>query len=406
MQKWIVLIYNSLKEPLFEGNLFYHITKFQEQFKNESEIVLITFEQEQFEIKSNDNKKEIQKELLEKWNIKWARFKWHKNYILKIINFFQAFFLILFLRFKGYKKIASLGTTAGTFSIIIARILNIKHFAYQYEPHSEYLRDAGKLNGWLLNAYQFIEFLIAKHSEVIATTTTHMYDRLMTTFSFKKIHVIPSVTNDELFTIQEKDLNLKMKLGFDKDDRILIYVGKFGDLYCKREIPLVFSYLNKYDSRWKLLVITLQDIQFVESIFNEVGLKKDTYKIVHNVSYKDMSKYINIVKMGLIILPFVPSKKFCSPIKTGEYLCGGIPYITNNGVSNDDEVALKYDVGIVLNEFTEDEIKKNLLKIEDLIQKDRMHFRKIGIKYRGSSTVTPKMIIALKQFIFENQNSN
>lgn len=405
MQKWIILVYNSLKEPLFEGNLFYHVIKFQEQFKNKSEIVLITFEQKQFEIKS-DHKKRIKRELKEKWNINWISFKWYKSYFLKLINFFQSFLVILFLRFRGYTSIVFLGTTAGTLSIIISKILNLRKFAYQYEPHSEYLRDAGKLNGWLFRLYQFLEFMIAKNSEVIATTTTHMYNRLQKHFSFKKIYVIPSVTNDSLFTIQSSDLKLKKQLGFNEYDRILIYVGKFGDLYCKHEIPLVFSYLNKYDRRWKLLVVTLQDIDFVESIFNEVGLQKNTYKIIHNVPYTDMPKYINIASFGLIILPFVPSKKFCSPIKTGEYLCCGIPYITCNGISNDDEVSLKYDVGIVLNEFSEQEIIKNLKKIDELIQKDREYIRTIGIQYRGSSIVTPKMIEALKQFLWGSQNSN
>ena len=67
----------------------------------------------------------------------------------------------------------------------------------------------------------------------------------------------------------------------------------------------------------------------------------------------------------------------------------GLPYITCEGVSEDDDVAVQSDVGIVLKDLETPMSDKKLIALLDLLSQDkttmRDRCRKAGIDYRSRS---------------------
>ena len=93
--------------------------------------------------------------------------------------------------------------------------------------------------------------------------------------------------------------------------------------------------------------------------------------------------------MGLAhfgITPFVPvpSKRYGTPIKNGEYWAMGLPIIITKNISDDSEIIEKEDIGYVLKELNNLEYTKACQKINELIENDSsLKIRDIAIQYRN-----------------------
>ena len=78
-------------------------------------------------------------------------------------------------------------------------------------------------------------------------------------------------------------------------------------------------------------------------------------------------------------------------MKVGEYLMCGLQYITMQGVSEDDEVAEKNNVGIVLPALGAAQADDAHSKISELLHQDpttlRDRCREVGKSYRGRQQV-------------------
>ena len=106
---------------------------------------------------------------------------------------------------------------------------------------------------------------------------------------------------------------------------------------------------------------------------------------------------------AVIAVPPGPSKKFISNIKVGEYLCAGLPYLITKGVSEDYLVATEKDVGVVVDDFREADIKAAWPAIKRFLEADanarRVHCRAVGQDYRGFDTLNPVFKAAMTHLI-------
>jgi len=68
----------------------------------------------------------------------------------------------------------------------------------------------------------------------------------------------------------------------------------------------------------------------------------------------------------------------------GEFLACGLPVIINFGFGDCDEIALKEDVGVAINEFSEKEYERQILKLKGLLSEGdalRQRCREIAERY-------------------------
>lgn len=353
------------------------------------QFVLITYEQDDFHIEPEE-KKRIKKELSDK-NIKWIPLKWHSGslkLIKKFYDLFTGFLAIVRFRLKGYNKIVSLATVSGSFAYVYSVIFNMRHYLYQYEPHSEFMADFGY---WSRQSLSFrilnkLEYLSGKYSAIVATGTHHMIDRLNSMKSEAAVFKIPSCVDENLFEFSpSKRKSIRERLKID-DRRVLVYAGKFGGIYFEEETVRLFAHLRSVDSSFFFLILTPNPINEIEAICDKYQLNRNDYYITR-VPFEEMPHYLSASDMGLVSVPAYPSQKFRSPIKVGEYLCCGSPYIVMRGISEDDEWAENENIGVVLNDFDEFEVTKAFPAIDKLLCEDkntlRVRCRKAGVSYRG-----------------------
>lgn len=387
--KTIIFLYNQLFDPVIQSNIFLYIKDISNTPENNHQFAIVTFETVDT-LKDKEGVLELKSKFL-KQNIHWYPCRWHQgtSLMLKFIDFISSFYRVGILRLKGYDRIISLASVAGSYAYLFSVILRLRLYLYQYEPHSEYEVDSGTYNRQSLTfkILNSLEKRAAIFASVISSGTRHMMERLKGWKVGAAVFKIPSVVNEQKFTFSYEDritIRRNYKIGIDKI--VIYYPGKFGGLYFKQETIDAFEVLLKKDDRFHALVVTPNDFSEIEKYFLERGIPKERFTITRS-TFEDIQKYNSAADFAIIAVPPGPSKKFVSNIKVGEYLCSGLPYLICRGVSEDDEYAEKFNVGVVIDNFSKPLIGKaydSIIRILNVAEEDRRrHCREIGVDYRG-----------------------
>jgi hypothetical protein len=398
MKRSVVFIYNSFKDPLFQGNLFQQLLL---ESKNcRFKFHLITFEQKEYQLSAEEEV--ATKRKLRTKNIFWTPLKWHSGRFIilkKLYDLINSLLLIVKIHIKHKpSSIISLGTIAGGYCYIIKSIFFYKHYAYQFEPHSEFMAD---FNIWNKTSIKYkvlnkLEALTSKNAEIISTGTHYMKDRLHNMKVAADIFYLPSCINEEYFPLSaKKRIEIRDRYNIASNQKVLIYLGKFGGIYYDKEI---FNLMEEiYLSINDIFIFILTPNNHL-AINAELRNRKINNFHVTKAEYRSVYEFLNAADVGISAIPGFPSQKYRSPIKIGEYLLCGLPYITCSGVSEDDIIAEKYHCGVVLENYERSEIKNSMNQIKALFShQDKSRLREIGISYRGLSMHSKTVISIFKK---------
>lgn len=402
--KVIIYFYNRLFDPVIQSNFWLYVKELLSSPGNPYEFHLITYEDPKYPLT------ESQSELVDQWlgqGLHWTPLNWHAGSSLsrKLQDVASGLGVVFQLRLKGYKHIVSLNSVAGAFAYLYGSICGLKLWMYQYEPHSEYAVDNGI---WSEQSLQyklthFLERRAAHFATVISSGTCFMQERLEKDWKVKaSFFKIPSVANSQKFAL-DPEVRQRLREEWGIADRwVLLYPGKFGDLYYKEEFAWMYRWLHELEPKLFLLIVTPHSDEEVHQLMQVAGLTPNIYKIAH-ANYDEIQNYYFASDFGIISVPPGPSKKFISNIKVGEYLCAGLPYLITRGVSEDYVYAETKGVGVVVDDFREKDIREAWPAMKDLLEGDaeerRQHCREVGLDYRGFDSLLPVFERALARLV-------
>ncbi|MBT9393950.1 hypothetical protein KLP40_12320 [Hymenobacter sp. NST-14] len=397
VRSMVVYIYNSFDDPLFKGILL----PFMEHAASKQPDLrfhLITYEQQDWPLNSTQ-RAEIHQSL-SKYNTKWYPLVWHSGkfkIIKKAYDLLVGFILVLKLRiFGNVSSIGGLGTISGSFAFIIAKLLGLKFYGFWHEPHSEFMRDFNiwPTSGLAYRGLNYMEKISGRYADVLTTGTDHMIHRLRASGSKATIFRLPSCVNENRFQFtQEGRDRIRKVLPISADDTpVVLYLGKFGGIYYDQEIGFLFAELHKLNANLFFLIVSPDPVAHISEVMAVAGVPSTHYSIKRS-PYHEVQDYISAADFGIVAIPALPAQKYRSPIKVGEYLCCGLPYLVCRGVSEDDVVADDFKVGVTVSDFSESEIRRAYPMIEEFLSEDkfllRERCREAGIHYRGISQYLP-----------------
>ncbi|MEM6460767.1 MAG: hypothetical protein AAF724_02505 [Pseudomonadota bacterium] len=389
-------MYNRLFDPLIQGNFWLYIRDLLADEERNIHLHVITFEDPKYPITKYET---AEVEEWRKQGLEWTALSWHSGigFKQKLLDLGAGLKAVARLRLKGYRHIVTLGSVAGTFAYLYARGFGMRLFLYQFEPHSEYAVDNGM---WPEDSLQtkisrLLERRAARYATVVASGTRAMRERVENTWQSKAAFIqIATVANDRKFVFdQALRASARSELGVADDQPVLFYPGKFEGLYYGDETAYMFRWLLEKEARLHFLIVTPHEDDEVHSRFERAGVPKGKYSIRHS-DYGDIHRYFFAADFAVIAVPPGPSKKFISNIKVGEYLCAGLPYLITRGVSEDYLFAEENDVGVVVDDFTKQDVMAAWPKIDEYLRRDpverRAHCRERGLSYRGFDNLNPK----------------
>jgi hypothetical protein len=169
-------------------------------------------------------------------------------------------------------------------------------------------------------------------------------------------------------------------------------MGKFDGIYLGVEDMLNFvASWSRLDNQAFFMILTPHDLKELKSVLEKFKVPENRYYL-DRVPHDAIPGYLSAADFGLVAVPSLPSQKFRSPIKVGEYLCCGLPYLVGPNISDDDRIAEEYGVGVVIQSYDSTGIEMVIPKIETLLSEEHSdkveRCRKAGIRYRGLSTLS------------------
>lgn len=392
----VIFLYNRLFDPLIQGNFWLYVRSLMDDPDAGVRLHVVTFEDPRIPITAAEEAR------LAAWRsagLEWTPLAWHAGtgIIAKCRDVAAGFLAVLRLRRRGHRHIVALASVAGTFAYLYAVLLRMRLFLYQFEPHSEYAVDNGMWSPTSLQTRlsRVLERRAARYATVVASGTRFMRERLTDPWrSPARFVLLPTVVDDRKFRPDPAlRREVRQELGLDARQPVLLYPGKFGDLYYGDETAWMFRWFADEHPGLHLLVVTPHNVAETRRRFERAGLEPHRYHILQS-GYDRIHRYYCAADVGIIAVPPGPSKKFISNIKVGEYLCAGLPYLITRGVSEDYLFAEENDVGVVVDDFSERSIRAAWPRLRGYLERDpealRQHCRSHGLAYRGFDTLNPR----------------
>lgn len=403
--KITVFFYNRLFDPLIMGNFWVFISDIQTRLPGQFQFHFITYETDAHPLT------EMQRDRLaemQRMGVDWTPLRWHPGAGArsKITDILAGFRAVVRQRAKGCRHVVSYNSVAGSFCYLYARVLRMRLYMYSYEPHSEYSLDNGMLSDSSLQyrVLHALEHRAAHFAAVISSGTRFMQERLEQDWKVKaRFFKIPSVTDERKFAFDGTvRAERRAELGLAENCKVLLYPGKFGDLYYDVEIARMFRCLLDEDPTMFFLILTPQPADTVAAMFKDAGVPAESY-MVRSADYDAVQTWFWAADFGVIAVPAGPSKRFISNIKVGEYLCAGLPFLITEGVSEDYLFAREKDVGVVVKDFDEPSIRAAWPQMRALFNEDPAALRdrctQAGRAYRGVETLQPRFEEALRALL-------
>lgn len=314
-----------------------------------------------------------------------------KAIIFWLINFFK---LYIFIKKNKINYIHCWCTPAGAAGYVLSKLTGAKLILDSYEPHAEAMVENGE---WTKNSISFkllfwLEKLQSKRASVVIATTIGMKE-----YAFKKyyadltnFYVKPACVSLTNFSIMNrKNIDLVKSMNYE-NKIVCVYAGKFGGIYLKDE---VFEFYKiAYDfwkDKFRILILTNQsNIELIELAYKySIPLEIMTIKFV---KHSEIANYIGLGDFAICPVKPVPTKKFCTPIKNGEYWALGLPVIIPSSISDDSEIIEKTGNGFVFKELNKMEYLKSIYYIQEYYEKYSseeifLKNRTLAEKYRNYS---------------------
>jgi glycosyltransferase involved in cell wall biosynthesis len=161
---------------------------------------------------------------------------------------------------------------------------------------------------------------------------------------------------------EQKKEDLKKRLGILKEDFIISYLGSIGGWYLTVEMMQFCKILSDKIPSTKLLFISPHRHDEIRMAAQQHGIAANKI-IIEKAGRQQVPLLLSLSDYSVFFIKPCYSKQSSSPTKHGEIMAMGIPLITNSGVGDVEMIVKKYNSGIVINEFNEQEFTNAALKI-------------------------------------------
>lgn len=388
----VVFAIQSLKDPLFQGLMYQYMQAYNKQ-KEPVKFYVFTEEHDAYKM-SEAEQAQLQEEL-KKQDIYWNPLKYRGGRFIvfkKIYSIFNFFWKVWRVKRK-YKVDTILGflVMAGAYSYIVSRLLRMNLIVFCFEPHSEYMIDFGT---WSKSSLKYkilsnLERREAKKAKYITGPTHHTMELLKELGAEGKQYRVPISVDTEKFKFDaQMRQELRKKHGIPDDRYAILYLGKFGGIYYNEAKVAEFcKRLLDANPKFFFFTITPNPTEDIQKAYRNVGLKDSDFVVLNKIPYEQIEGYISASDIGLVAIPPLPSQKYRTPVKIGNYLSCGIPYIVTRGIADDDDLAEQENVGVVYDSLEVEDFDAPLPKLLELTQEDRIiqqeRCRAVAIEHRG-----------------------
>lgn len=285
-------------------------------------------------------------------------------------------------------------TPAGMIGYLLSVITGRPLVIDSYEPHADAMVENGTwpAGGMAFRLLFLFERLQTKRAKAVIAAAegmvTYAQDRYGTVPA--NFHVKPACVDLERFSFRNsKKAELMRSLGLE-GKLIAVYAGKFGGIYLGQEVFDFFRVArDHWGERFHVLLLSNHPQVELDAFIASAGLSSAMFTI-RFVPHADIPDLMGLADFALTPVKPVPTKRYCTPIKDGEYWALGLPVVITPGISDDSGIIERYGIGSVVEGFNTDAYRKSVAGIDALLaEHDRSSMyakiRPVAEQYRSFS---------------------
>jgi glycosyltransferase involved in cell wall biosynthesis len=295
---------------------------------------------------------------------------------------------------KKISRIYAWCTTAGAIGYLVSKLAGRPLVLESYEPHAEAMVENGY---WTTKRfpYRVLSWFEKKQAQrawfIIAANSgmpSYVQKRYNYNIPKEKIYAKPACVDLNQFEPDEKvRMEVRKTLNYSPENIVCLYAGKFGGIYLEEEtFELLKTCYDQWGDLFRVLLLTSQDEGYIRKHCERVGLHFEIFTI-RFVPHQEVPLMMQAADFAICPVKPVPTKRFCTPVKNGEYWALGLPVIITAGISDDSDIIEQNGTGAVIGSLDEKGYKEAVSKMAGLLRENRREFsekiRSIAFQYRN-----------------------
>jgi glycosyltransferase involved in cell wall biosynthesis len=378
----LIITYWGYNDALIQAYTLPYVKLISKNLPKESTIYLVTLD-----------KTPILEPDLSEWYIKNISIKYHPFGLNGIRMWVKTIIkLILLIRKERIEVIHTWCTPAGAMGFVLSKITGKQLVLDSYEPHAEAMVENGnwQKNSFAFRLLFFLEKLQTRRAKYIVSTTNGMESYAKERYNYigNNFFVKPACVDLDFFSLK-KSKNKELLVTYQLEDKLIcVYAGKFGGIYLDKE---VFDFFKVAEDYWgeKFIAIILSSHDKVEIERYRIQANVKVSSILHLfVNHADIPEYIGLGDFAITPVKPIYTKKFCTPIKDGEYWALGLPVVITKDISDDSEIIKNNRIGAVLERLDTDSYLQAVKEIDNILtihpkQDIQNKIRLIAAEYRN-----------------------
>ncbi len=368
----LVLTYWSYKNALIKTYTLPYVELIRDRLPAGSRIFLMTLtpESETTAKDYEENKQALQDKQIHLVNFTYKPFGLGMGIKLTGI----LFYLIRFIFREKISVLHAWCTPGGAIGYILSRFTGRPLVLDSFEPHAESMLET---NTWKKSslAYRLLfkleKLQLRRASDVICAAPGMIaYSQETYGITKERYFVKPACVDLGLFNPKNVLPVSIPELG--TGSVVCVYAGKFGDIYLSGEVFDFFATARAFwGERFKVLLLTNQKEEEIRAFCDKSGLPFETI-IKKFVAHHEVPSYMALGSFGICPVKPVPTKKYCTPIKNGEYWAMGLPVVITNNISVDSAIIEEQGIGYVLKDLNPEEYLEAVKTIDALLQDQQL----------------------------------
>ncbi|MDT5269287.1 MAG: hypothetical protein QOH49_1473 [Acidobacteriota bacterium] len=366
----LALTYWSYKDALVQSAVLPYLRMMRKHLPPGSEIFLMTAEQPHLRMSEEERRRAediLAAEGVCLVTVEYTRFG--ARAAAKLATLVPR--LLRLCRTKRIRHLHAWGPTAGGIGYFLSKLTGLPLVLDSYEPHAESMVEVG---WWTRESKAFklmfrLEGLQSRraHAAIATTQGVQEYAREKYGAEFERFYVKPATVDLNVFSPERaRDPELARHLGLE-DKLVCVYAGKVGGIYLEREMFDFFkAAAEHWGERFRVLMLTDAPPERVKELATASGLGPEvvTSKFVE---FRDVPRHMALGDFAINPVRPVPTKRYCTSVKDGEYWAMGLPVVIPPGIGDDSRIIHENRIGAVVAEFTPEAYARAVREIDALL---------------------------------------
>lgn len=298
--------------------------------------------------------------------------------------------LIALARRRDFDIVICRGSMAAIFAIVLHKVLRLPFLVESFEPHAEYMLEG---ETWTRQSVEYkfqkwIENRAIKSASFLMPVSYCYADHLVQQgTASERVIVMPCCVDINKFRFDSQArTDIRRQLDIPDETVVGIYVGKFGSLYLKEEAFALFKETNDYfKGSFFLIVLSPLDCREIERSLHLVGFPATRFYAAM-VENSAVPSYLSAADFSFSLAKSMPSMRYLSPVKNGEYWANGLPILLSKSVGDDERIIRETKAGAVFDRSHES-ISSPLAIIQEIMAHGRVALAAklsgLAVQYRG-----------------------